>query len=244
MNRERTSTSASPDAVLAVGVTVTALAVLDNTVAPWAPFHLSHALAATAIPFAFGGLRFLAPGELRSFGRWTLALLGPFVLQAAATGLLVGWVPLLAALGANVSDPVAVSFPAALPAVFEAGAARLGRAPGDVAFAYLGFVTLWAGFGEEFFYRGFLQRHLAARLPFGAALVLSSLLFGVRHGAQLALLRPFPTIAALEWSLVAFLLGLVFGVIYRRTGSLFVPIVLHTLFNAIPIVSYLLAAGG
>ncbi len=75
---------------------------------------------------------------------------------------------------------------------------------------------------EEFLYRGWI---LGALQPCGErrALVLSALLFGLAHGNLTQL--PF-----------AFLLGLLFGYVYLRTGRLWIGMVIHFLNNALSVV--------
>jgi membrane protease YdiL (CAAX protease family) len=74
-----------------------------------------------------------------------------------------------------------------------------------------------AGIGEELFYRGFLLWYLGTVVSTAGAVVVSSTLFGlahVMHGASAAAR--------------AGLLGVVFCGLYLWTGSLWVPMLLHT----------------
>lgn len=75
---------------------------------------------------------------------------------------------------------------------------------------------------EETVFRGWL---LGALQPFGErrAMVLSALIFGLMHGN----LTQFP---------FAFLLGLLFGFLFLRTGQLWVGMVIHGLNNAMSVV--------
>lgn len=72
--------------------------------------------------------------------------------------------------------------------------------------------------GEEFVFRGYIQRHLAG---FGAAagVLLTGLLFGMMH---LSLVRLLPLT----------LLGVVFAAAVQRAGSLFPSIIMHFVNNA------------
>lgn len=84
-------------------------------------------------------------------------------------------------------------------------------------------VSVTAGVTEELIYRGFLMRYLAAG-PWGlsavAALAVSSLAFGVAHAGQGA-----------KGMLLTGVLGLLMGGLFLASGSLLLPILLHTLID-------------
>lgn len=84
-------------------------------------------------------------------------------------------------------------------------------------------VALVAPLTEEFLFRGLLLRGFARRWGAGPGLFLSSALFALFH------LNPWqaPT---------AFLAGLFLGWLVLKTGSLWYPLVVHALFNALPVV--------
>jgi uncharacterized protein len=79
---------------------------------------------------------------------------------------------------------------------------------------------------EEFFFRGFFYRALRTRYPVLPAALIDGLLFGVVHydfsGADALLF--LPPLASL---------GLLFCLVYERTGSLYPVIAMHALNNAI-----------
>ena len=78
-------------------------------------------------------------------------------------------------------------------------------------------VAFSAGIGEEIFYRGFLLWYLSRLMPLLAAVVVSSLLFGlahIMHGRQAAIR--------------AALMGLVLAGLYLLGGTLLAPMLLHT----------------
>lgn len=80
-------------------------------------------------------------------------------------------------------------------------------------------LSLTAGFCEEVLYRGFLMWYSMMWLPKGAAVLASAVIFGVAHlylGWAVGVLRA--TVA-----------GVVFGVAYLLTGTLWVPIALHAI---------------
>ena len=80
---------------------------------------------------------------------------------------------------------------------------------------------------EEVLYRGFLLPALCRFMPLRTALPLHALLFGVHHHALVSLL---PLSA----------LGLLWGVLYLRSGNLIVPILVHALWNSRIFISSLL----
>jgi len=89
---------------------------------------------------------------------------------------------------------------------------------------------------EELFFRGMVLPALAKRIGLWGGIVVSALLFGVVHlnqaedllGGALLLLRLVP-------------LGILFGWLYHWRGTIVVPIVVHSIFNAASVV--LLLAG-
>lgn len=82
-----------------------------------------------------------------------------------------------------------------------------------MAFGAVVLAPLW----EEIFFRGFLLPSLATCMPLPAALLLTSLFFGLGHED-----RWLPTS----------ILGLVLGAAYAATGNLLAPIFLHFINNA------------
>lgn len=83
-------------------------------------------------------------------------------------------------------------------------------------------VSITAGIVEEIVYRGFVLWYLGQFMPLWAAVMLSSLAFGLAHSYQGAS-------GALRCGLV----GLVFGILYVLTGSIWLPIVGHILLDAL-----------
>jgi uncharacterized protein len=83
------------------------------------------------------------------------------------------------------------------------------------------FLVIWiAPVCEEIVFRGFLFRVLRVRLGFWLAAVIDGVLFGLVHGSLVIL----PVLA---------FLGVVLCWVYERTGTLFAPIAIHALNNAI-----------
>ncbi|HET9480965.1 MAG TPA: CPBP family intramembrane glutamic endopeptidase, partial [Candidatus Polarisedimenticolia bacterium] len=127
---------------------------------------------------------------------------------------------------------------AALGQLFERSAQDRGVAPATMQAGYLAFVFVWAGLGEELFYRGYMHAALRRTCGFAPAALLSAACFALRHAAQLAYLAPdYPYGAAVSWVGFSFVAGIVFSWLYEKTGSLRAPVAAHYLLNAIPVVA-------
>lgn len=84
-------------------------------------------------------------------------------------------------------------------------------------------LSMTAGFCEELLYRGFLTAYLVNIFPqvnFVLAIIISAALFGIGHIYQ-----------KLTGVLGTGFMGLIFGFLYFFTGSLFLPMVVHALFD-------------
>jgi membrane protease YdiL (CAAX protease family) len=96
------------------------------------------------------------------------------------------------------------------------------------------FVAVGAPVVEELFFRGLLLRALQRRVPDGAAVAVSAVLFGVAHVQDLA---PGALLVVIV-SLVA--LGAVLATLAVRTGRLGPGMWTHAAFNASTLVALLL----
>ena len=85
-----------------------------------------------------------------------------------------------------------------------------------------GWVSLTAGLVEELLFRGYLMWYFGALGPTWMALLVSSLLFGIGHAYQGA--------AGIAKTGAV---GLFLGALYWLSGSLWIPIVLHAIVDAI-----------
>lgn len=74
---------------------------------------------------------------------------------------------------------------------------------------------------EEIFYRGFMYRFFRNRVGIPSAIVISSLIFTIAH---------IPTYNAMP---VNFLGGVIFALAYERTNSIWPPVLIHGLTNAV-----------
>jgi len=112
------------------------------------------------------------------------------------------------------------------PLVFGARLARLGwTGIGSEFVPYLFF-----GFYQEVVYRGMVQRELVRRWGAAAGILVANVLytFGPLHWGY------FRSSAgtALPMFAAIFVMGLFFGVLYRRSGNLWLPAIFHAIGNA------------
>ena len=96
---------------------------------------------------------------------------------------------------------------------------------GSLLSLILGTVLL-APISEEIFYRAISLEGFSAAMPVTAAIITSSLLFGLGHGQIL-------------WIAYATLLGILFAYIYRATGSVWVSMCAHIGFNGANIIYFI-----
>jgi uncharacterized protein len=89
-------------------------------------------------------------------------------------------------------------------------------------------ISLLAGLGEEMLFRSIIQDGLAREFsaPYGAivGLIAAAVIFGLLHSMTLA------------YAILAALIGLYLGVIWRLSGNLLVPITAHALYDFLAIV--------
>jgi membrane protease YdiL (CAAX protease family) len=90
-------------------------------------------------------------------------------------------------------------------------------------------IAVGPALNEELWFRGFLGRGLVGRYGPTIGILLTSFLFGVIH-------------FNLIQGCYAFVLGLAAHLIYRATRSLWVPILVHFLFNGLAVVAVLLVS--
>lgn len=236
----------SPAGAAWASLAIAALAWGENTVAPWAPFFWLTIAVTIALPLVLGVRGFAPPRPTRPLVV-LLALALPVALQAfAGVWMGVAWPAFLGAIGvpADAVSGTAYAFSSAFAAMAVEAAQRLGWTPEDVQARYLGLILLWAGFGEEIFYRGYVHRVWRERHGVLTAGIVSAALFALRHPPQLALVDPYPWGAALSWAAFSFVAGLALSWLYEKSGTLFWPIVTHYLLNAIPVLAAALGAAG
>jgi membrane protease YdiL (CAAX protease family) len=195
---------------------------------PWEPL---------AVPDMFGPGMFLAQAvpplvglaAVRFFGRGAAATAGvrkgPLVrgLLAGVVALAVALPLCLAALKINVILVLVLGYRPELHPVLE----KIGEQPTGVVLAL---AILQAGvmapLAEEFIYRGVLMMSLLKQAGIGGALAVSSAVFALAH-------LPAEPQAVLP----LFVLALALGYVAYRTRSLVGPIIGHSLFNTLMVLS-------
>jgi membrane protease YdiL (CAAX protease family) len=193
------------------------------------PFHDPSLIANGQIPLLAFGLMFVALELTLLFGVLAAALLSPVAfcerirLKRSHVSPLGYFVMLVGTL--------------AVGQVLDSSMALLEIEPGTTLETMSEFITsvrgealaivalmlgLFAGFGEEFLCRGYIQTRLSRRWGALVAVLVSSLLFGILH---------FDVVH----STLAFFIGLYLGFLAERTGSIWPGIVCHALNNIISV---------
>ena len=226
----------SVNGVLVTAVVLTLIAALENSVLSWSPFYIVYALLALAIPLMLKTYRFGSLRDVR-WWHWLVGIVAAVLIQLVG-GLFLGL--LVPQLFAGLEDTAAGTNPAdissALIAMYETAAARLNSDPQTIQTAYMTMIFLWAAVGEELFYRGYMQGTLQKQTGFNKAMLISAGFFALRHATQLLLLWPnYPVVAAVAWMIFSFLFGILMSYLYKRTNSLFLPIFIHFVLNALPL---------
>ena len=161
----------------------------------------------------------VAVGLARSRGRPTLA---DFGLTAAPPRRTVGFVALAWVVFYGFSAGYgALVEPEGQQQVLE----TLGADRSTMSLVGAGFVlVVLAPIAEEFFFRGFFYRALRNRLSVSTAATTVGVVFGLIHFTGAATLSLLPILA---------LLGVTFCLLYEFTGTLYAPIALHAINNAL-----------
>lgn len=97
---------------------------------------------------------------------------------------------------------------------------------------------LLVGITEEIVFRGFLLRKLMEFYSFWKANIMTSLLFVSIHFPIWFYKGLFEFPYILSSIITAFVLGLIFGFIYKKTNSLWSVIIIHSLYNLLVSIFY------
>jgi membrane protease YdiL (CAAX protease family) len=210
--------------VLAAGATYVAAFGLVMWLLPMAGDDAIGGIVGLLVSGVMGLLAFGAAWLVRRRG------LSAFGIRAArpgqlALGALLGVGAYLVGTVLSVLFILATGFEENVQASYQAGAAAgaLGLVLSILAGAVL------TPLGEEFAFRGVLTSALLAKLPAWVAIVLGAAVFALAHGINPVL----PT---------AFVVGLVSGVMFHRTGSIWPSVMVHAGNNVTALLVPLMAA--
>lgn len=236
MTDEKTRFHQTTIGVFVVSFALMVVAGLENSVTPWAPFYVVYAFLATWLPIKWGAARF-GPIQSVPWWWWAVSPVIAILLQAIGSVLMSEvYSRIVVSMGGveRLDDPL-IAVPPMFDAMFTKAAERLHLTKQVVGTCYYAFIVAWAAFGEEVYFRGYVQGTLRKSHSARYAIGVATMLFAVRHYMQMLLLLPkYPVFAASAWVLMAFPLGIVVGIIYERTKSLWIPVAIHYLFNIIP----------
>lgn len=222
--------------VITVSFVLMVVAGFESSVVPWAPFYVVYAALATWYPIKLKTYHF---GPIKSvpWWMWVVSPVVAIVMQAIVSVLLNNvYARIVVGMGGveRLDDPL-IAVPPMFDAMFTEASVHLHMAKETVSTMYFAFIVLWAGVGEELYFRGYVQGTLRKHHSARYAILVASTLFAVRHYMQMLILLPkYPIFAASAWVLMAFPLGILLGLIYERTKSLWIPVAIHYLFNIIP----------
>lgn len=135
----------------------------------------------------------------------------------------VGWLALVVSIATMAASFVAEPVNALLPEMPELLKQALEQLTEGPVWISLLSVSIFAPFFEEWLCRGIVLRGLLQKMKPVWAIVVSALFFAVLH------MNPWQAIPA-------FILGLLFGYVYYRTGSLKLTMLMHCVNNTLAVV--------
>lgn len=181
-------------------------------------FEIGLAAAGLLLGWLFGvwSVAELIPGDSSAPSIWGWQGIGGW---AAGIGL-----GLLATIPMVVAGYLAyIKTPPALTRLRQTADDLLGPLFGNMPLYQLALLSLAAGFGEEVFFRGFLQQGITTWIggPFGITLglIISSAVFGVMHWLHAS------------YAAIAGLLGIYLGLLLLIGDGLIAPIVSHAVYD-------------
>lgn len=98
--------------------------------------------------------------------------------------------------------------------------------------------VLFVGITEETVFRGFILNSLLTKINMWGSLALSSALFVVIHFPTWIYTGSFIANLASGGFIQVFILGFIFGITFIKSKNIFVPIILHMVWNLFTIVFY------
>jgi len=216
-----------------IAIAMTVLVCIETMFSPSAPFFWLYAALAIAIPIYAGMEKFSwAYSKFTIVEYWKIMVVIFIGMEVWDIGSNLGFQAWMNYLGKG--DDFNFSMNAAIPHLASVAAARLGTTQSVTLGLYGLFFMLWAPIGEEFFYRGYLQKNLTKKLGSSFAIIIMALIFGLRHSIHFLYLWPeLPIGPMIFWAINATVIGALLGVLYKKTNSVSICIVAHFLANVI-----------
>lgn len=159
----------------------------------------------------------------------------------------LGWRKISPRPGEHARNPIVYFFAGCALSLFVAILSSRLKAPDNspmeelfknrqTALLFVGMAVLIAPLVEETLFRGYLYPLFARSFGVTPGIVLTGVLFGMMHGAQLGW----------TWGLVAMLVlvGIVFTLVRARTGSVFASFLMHLGYNSLISVAALIGTHG
>jgi membrane protease YdiL (CAAX protease family) len=220
----------STKGVVITAVMLTLIVLAESIFPPWAPFFIIYAILALVIPVALKTYRFGSFKKVIS-SFWLIIILFTVIDLLWDPGVM-GYIYGKFLENFGLSDNPFYSVDAASSALFAKIEQQHGISFTTAEILFSFFIILWAPFGEEFFYRGYMFGTLRQSKKFWTASLISSAFFGLRHATHFFYLLPnVPFVSAGIWAFSAFVSGLLLNYIYEKTGSLYACIAVHLLIN-------------
>jgi len=217
--------------IISISVLLTIIVFIESLAfVPWAPYFLIYAILAIAIPIYLKTYRFHSFKEVISKHAKIIIIL---LIIAIAYEVIMDIIhsTLLALYNAK-GDPY-YDFYAALELLAQKAGEKFNISA-DTAIAIYGiYVIIWAPIGEELFYRGYVYGELREKYGEITALLISSFFFGIRHFTHFFFITPTPVIPAAWWAIHAFFFGFIMVYSYKKTDSLYPPMLIHLITNLI-----------
>jgi membrane protease YdiL (CAAX protease family) len=222
----------SPAGAIAATFFLTIVVFLETIFSPSAPFFWFYAALAIVIPLYVGIEKFSWEYlKLALADNWKMIILIFIGMEIWDVGSNIGFQIWMNHLGKG-ADPN-YSLEAAITHLASVAALGLGTTQNVTMSLYVLFFMFWAPVGEEFFYRGYLQKNLSRKFSVLASVGITAIIFGIRHGIHFFYLSPLPVAPMIFWIINATVWGIFIGLLYKNTKSLTICIAAHFLSNII-----------
>ncbi len=101
------------------------------------------------------------------------------------------------------------------------------------------FFLITVGFAEEFIFRGYLFTELDRELPTYLAMIISGVMWGAMHATLPIIINNYSNIQYFSAIISTFggytAVGAIFALLYKKSNSLIIPILVHALIDYIPV---------